>query len=240
MGLTVALSKEETAEIICWFLERYNSRIESGQKTKALAALFWGAIMAYQYLSGARITEITLLRRRQIADDECRLHPVMSRRKLKTGRKQSTITAYIDPDSAPAQVVSAWLRESRGEFGRYLPDDWAFAWGFNRQPFRRESAWRAWQKGYIALGLAYVSRGTHCVRKTAGLMQYDIAFAEYGDGMRAMQKVQRYLGHARLQTTEAYLPINPGLTDDIAHQHGAKVKLGNILGKHLLNRENSN
>ena len=239
MGLTVALSQKETAEIICWFVERYTAGIDAGKKTKALASLFWAAVMAYQYLSGARISELTTLTRHQIADDECRLHPVMTRRKLKTRKKKSTINVSIDPESAPAKVVSVWLREAREEFGRYLPDDWAFAWGFSRKPFNRVSAWRAWQRAYVALGLDFVSRGTHCVRKTAGLMEYDIAFAEYGDGMRAMQKVQRYFGHSRLDTTEKYLPINPGLEDDIARQHGAKIKLGNILGKHLQNTVNT-
>lgn len=239
MGLTVALSQEQTGEIICWFMQRYVDKLEAGKKVKALAALFWAAIMAYQYLSGARISELTQLKRRQIADDQYKLHPAMTRRKLKTRKKMSTITVYIDPESAVAKVVTLWLAESREEFGRYLPDDWAFAWGFNQKPFHRESAWRAWQRAYAELGLDYVSRGTHCVRKTAGLMEYDIAFAEYGDGMRAMQKVQRYFGHSRLDTTEKYLPINPGLEDDIARQHGAKIKLGNILGKHLQNTVNT-
>jgi integrase len=215
MGLTIALTADELGQCLGYFLHCEAHR----------SGAMWAAMMAYQYLSGARISEVLELQRRQICDEQGRLHPHFKRRKLKTGKSNVEHIVRIDIECPLAHIVSDWLAQSRRQFARISGDDWAFAWGFAAHPVRRNSAWAAYLRAYKHLQIDYVSRGTHAIRKTAGEMQYDINKAASGDGYRAVQLTQNFYGHASAVTTEKYLRVKPGDAQQLAQLHGGKIQV---------------
>ncbi len=215
MGLTIALTTVELWDCLRYFLTNEEKH----------AGVMWAAIMAYQYLSGARISEVLALKRRQICAENGTLHPYFKRTKLKTGKSRSEHTVRIDPACEVAQVVQRWMEESRRRYARLSVDEWAFACGFRDKPVRRDNAWKAYQRAYKFLGIDYVSRGTHAIRKTAGEVQYDINRQASGDGFRAVQQVQNFYSHATSANTEKYLRIKPGAETEIARQHGECVRI---------------
>jgi hypothetical protein len=74
-----------------------------------------------------------------------------------------------------------------------------------------------------------VARGTHAIRKTAGLSHYQTALEETGDGFRAMQLVQGFYDHKSAKTTEKYLPLLDAVKKEFATRHSARLNIGNIL-----------
>lgn len=138
MGLTIALTTVELGDCLRYFLTNEEKH----------AGVMWAAIMAYQYLSGARISEVLALKRRQICAENGTLHPYFKRTKLKTGKSRSEHTVRIDPACEVAQVVQRWMEESRRRYARLSVDEWAFACGFRDKPVRRDNAWKAYQRAY--------------------------------------------------------------------------------------------
>ena len=145
--------------------------------------------------------------------------------------KKTKRTIKIDTTCSLARVVENWLKLDRSEQGHINPNGYAFTLGLGSASKRitRRSAYKAFQKAYIALSLAYVSRGCHCLRKSAALKKLEVANEIYnGDAYSALKFVQQFLGHENINTTTKYLPLSEADETDIAIKHAAKINLGAI------------
>lgn len=146
-------------------------------------------------------------------------------------KKNTTITRTIDIDTngSLVPIVEMWLKLARQRYLRIGKDDYVFSVRMSGNPVLRTSAYKAFTRAYEKLRLNFVSRGTHAIRKTAGLSQYKTGFEETGDGFRAMQLVQGFYDHKSAKTTENYLPLLEEIKKEFAARHSARLKIGNIL-----------
>jgi len=189
----------------------------------------WAALMATEFLLGARITEVLMLRRRNFVDENNKMYPVITRRKLKTNKKDPTISVRIDPECDLAKVILLWLDYQRKHFKKFQPESLVFSWGDEAKPIWRTSSNRAFQKVYKELGLNYVSRGNHAIRKTAGDVRIDLYQIETGSELMSARALKNFYGHASIATTERYMKRLGGETAAVAMKHSNAIKIGDIL-----------
>lgn len=142
---------------------------------------------------------------------------------------RSTRTIDIDTKSPLVGIIEVWLKQARQRYLRISKDDYVFSVRMTGAPVLRTSAYKAFTRAYKKLRLDYVSRGTHAIRKTAGLSHYQTGLEETGDGFRAMQLVQGFYDHQSAKTTEKYLPLLEEVKKEFATRHSARLNIGNIL-----------
>ena len=140
----------------------------------------------------------------------------------------------IDNNSSVAKVIEDWLVLNRVEQGHINPEGYVFVLGIGSRGVRvdRVSTWKKFFKVYKELGLDYVSRGCHGIRKTASLSQYEINKIEHdGDGSLALREVKSFLGHSDLSNTEHYVPLPEGDAEAVSSAHAGNLNLRNIITK---------
>lgn len=150
----------------------------------------------------------------------------------KLHKKNVVRTVDLDVESISAKIIEEWLKEARRRFMRFSQDDYVFSVRMNGRPVWPSSVYKAFGRGCKKLKLDYVCRGSHSVRKTAGLSRFESAREITGSDFRAIQMVQLWFGHSSAKTTEKYLPLPDQQREALAMRHSARLKIGNSISKH--------
>lgn len=149
--------------------------------------------------TGFRISEMLSLRvgdlhqLRKIVD-----RVTVQRRHMKGGKAGKTSSRTVLLHQQARDALDAWLQTLAKRKGGLSPELYVFKsrTGENR-PISRVQAWRLLQEAFAANGLTG-KLGTHCMRKTFANKVYDQL-----DGR--LEKVQKALGHANINSTIQYL-----------------------------------
>jgi integrase len=162
-----------------------------GQRNKALFLL--------GVRSGFRISEMLSLRVGDLHQHGKIIDRVtVQRRHMKGGKAGKTSSRTVLLHHQAREALDAWLQAMATRTGGRSPDLYVFKsrTGGNR-PISRVQAWRILQQAFAANGLTG-KLGTHCMRKTFANKVY-----EQLDGR--LEKVQKALGHANINSTIQYL-----------------------------------
>jgi integrase len=122
----------------------------------------------------------------------------VQRRHMKGGKAGKTSSRTVLLHQQARDALDAWLQVMAKRKGGLSPELYVFKsrTGENR-PISRVQAWRLLQEAFATNGLTG-KLGTHCMRKTFANKVYDQL-----DGR--LEKVQKALGHANINSTIQYL-----------------------------------
>lgn len=168
---------------------------------------FYACLCAVLLGVGGRISEILTLRREDVIDAEGRIRATVRREKLKTrGKRVNYITVKLS--QTLHRYIEPWVEEQRERWGKIHGEDLLFAWQWNTKAVGRKAVWKALDRAYRRMEIGK-GHGTHGFRKSAATMIYRYWLGqEWYDSLKAARQVQRFLGHARIDTTIHYLGLD--------------------------------
>lgn len=166
----------------------------------------YAALAALGLSTGARISEILALRRKDLigADGTLKRDLAMIRLKRGGGRRCRDVKLY----SVYAPYVMRHL-DAESRRGWFWADDWVFR-GVQGARLTRSAAWAFFR---ATLGSGY---GTHWMRKTHARAYYESLLADDpGDPGRALVVTGEDLGHTRVENTVKYLGFDRDHADRV-------------------------
>jgi integrase len=166
----------------------------------------YAALTALGLSTGARISEILALRRKDLIGADGMLKSDLSMIRLKRGggRRQRDVKLY----GVYAPYVMRHL-DAESRRGWFWADDWVFR-GIQGARLSRRAAWSFFR---ATLGNGF---GTHWMRKTHARAFYESLLADDpSDPGRALVMAGNDLGHARIENTVKYLGFDRDNADRV-------------------------